>query len=118
MGYSPAQDLEFFRDTLLATCEVWVVGEGDTPAGLLAIADSQIEQLYVDPSAQRKGYGSALLAHAKERSHGRLTLYTHQRNDRARRFYEGRGFRVVAFGISGPPESEPDVFYEWNAPAV
>jgi len=118
MGYSPAQDLSFFRETLMASCEIWLVISEDSPKGLLAVDGDQIEQLYIDPTAQRQGFGSALLAHAKQRSDGRMVLHTHQRNERARRFYEAREFRVVSFGISGPPESEPDVFYEWNQAAV
>jgi hypothetical protein len=34
--------------------------------------------------------------------------------ERARSFYERRGFRAVQFGVSPPPESEPDVRYAWD----
>jgi hypothetical protein len=43
-----------------------------------------------------------------------LGLFTHQRNEKARRFYEARGFVAVRFGMSPPPENEPDVRYEWR----
>ena len=43
-----------------------------------------------------------------------LELVTLQRNERARRFYESRGFVTTKFGISPPPESEPDVHYRWS----
>ena len=33
--------------------------------------------------------------------------------ERARAFYERRGFRAVAFGRSPAPENEPDVKYAW-----
>jgi hypothetical protein len=42
-----------------------------------------------------------------------LRLVTLQRNDRARRFYEHRGFAAYEFGRSPPPEDEPDVWYRW-----
>jgi ribosomal protein S18 acetylase RimI-like enzyme len=58
--------------------------------------------------------GTALLDKAKELTPAGLTLFTHQRNARARTFYERRGFRAVAFGVSPPPESEPDVKYAWD----
>ena len=63
--------------------------------------------------AQGAGAGSALIAHAKRLHPSGVWLFTHQRNTRARAFYEARGFRAVAFGVSPPPESEPDVRYEW-----
>ena len=44
-----------------------------------------------------------------------LRLYTFQANANGRAFYEKNGFRAVRFGISSPPESEPDVEYHWNA---
>jgi hypothetical protein len=42
-------------------------------------------------------------------------LATLQVNLPARAFYEKNGFKAIEFGISPPPESEPDVKYEWLA---
>ena len=69
----------------------------------------------MDPRCQRRGVGTALLERAKELAPEGLTLFTHQRNERARAFYERRGFRAVQFGVSPPPESEPDVKYAWDS---
>jgi ribosomal protein S18 acetylase RimI-like enzyme len=44
-----------------------------------------------------------------------LRLFTFQRNDKARAFYQKHGFRVVALGVSPAPELEPDVEYRWVA---
>ena len=114
MGYSHADNLRFFRDAVARECQVWLAVEGPGPVGLLALAGSRIEQLYVDPPCQGRGVGGALLLRAKELSPEGLGLFTHQANARARAFYEGRGFRPVAFGVSPPPESEPDVEYAWT----
>ena len=40
--------------------------------------------------------------------------HTHQQHAQARAFCEKHGFRAVKFGISPPPESEPDVEYHWT----
>lgn len=114
MSYTQADDLGFFRDVLMREAEIWVVAEAASPCGLLALCGTYVHQLYVDPSVQRTGVGSALLAHAKLRSPQGLWLYTHQWNRRARTFYEREGFRAVAFGVSPPPECEPDVRYDWR----
>ena len=111
MRHTADDDLAFFRGVLMRECDVWVAVEGDTPLGLLALHDGFIEQLYVDPRAQRSGVGRMLLEHAMKLFPNGLALYTHQRNHRARAFYESFGFKPVAFGVSGSPECEPDVRY-------
>ena len=45
----------------------------------------------------------------------RLTLWTFQRNLRARRFYEANGFVAVReTDGAGNEEKEPDVLYRWE----
>lgn len=113
MSHGRDEDLAFFRDVVARESEVWLAVEAGAALGLLALHDGFILQLYVEPSAQRTGVGRALLEQAKALSPLRLELFTHQRNRRARAFYERFGFRPVAFGVSAPPECEPDVRYAW-----
>ena len=113
MGHTHEDDLRFFEGTLARENDVWVAADGAI-AGFLAIAGDRLGFLYVDPASQGRGIGTALLDHAKTLSPDGLTLFTHQRNERARAFYERRGFRAVRFGVSPPPENEPDVQYAWT----
>ena len=113
MGYTDEDNLRFFREILAVRSEIWLAVEDGAVVGLLALGAGEVEQLYVDPRRQRQGVGTALLNQAKQLRPGGITLYTHQRNERARAFYERRGFRAVAFGTSPAPESEPDVKYAW-----
>jgi ribosomal protein S18 acetylase RimI-like enzyme len=115
MGHTHEDDVRFFRGTVARENEVWVAVERGI-VGFLAIADDRLGWLYVDPAAQGRGIGSALLEKARALSPGGLTLHTHQRNAPARAFYERRGFRAIRFGVSPPPESEPDVLYRWDGP--
>jgi putative acetyltransferase len=114
MGYTGEQNLAFFRDVICVEFQVWIAAEGATVLGLIALKDNEIDRLYVAPEFQRRGIGSALLDKARELSPEWLGLFTHQRNEKARRFYEARGFSAVRFGMSPPPENEPDVRYEWH----
>lgn len=114
MGYSPEDDRRFFRTVILEQQEVWLALEGDRILGFLALSTDFIEYLYVDPEQQGRGVGRALLLFAQQRNPRELCLFTHQRNLRARRFYEGHGFRAIAFGVSPLPECEPDVRYRWR----
>ena len=74
-----------------------------------------LEHLYVDPDDQGRGVGAALLDHVKRRRPRGIRLWTFQRNENARRFYESRGFRCVELTDgSTNEEREPDALYEWT----
>ncbi len=105
---------QVFRDVILANCGVYVGTRGNVVLAYLALNRSYIDRLYVDPSAQRSGWGTSLLEHAKGLHPEGLELHTHQENYAARDFYERHGFVAVKFGISPPPESAPDVAYHWR----
>jgi GNAT superfamily N-acetyltransferase len=112
-AHTSTEDLAYFRGTVCVRCDVWLALRDARIVGLLALEASHIDQLYVEPGEQGRGIGSRLLAHAKLLRPAGLSLFTFQRNTRARTFYEARGFRAVRFGVSPAPESEPDVRYEW-----
>jgi ribosomal protein S18 acetylase RimI-like enzyme len=69
------------------------LGADATMAGFIALIDRHVDQLYVDPSHQRCGIGSALLDRAIESSPGRIMLHVFEENAPARAFYEKHGFQ-------------------------
>lgn len=103
-----------FRDHIRPKCDIWVGTEAGAVVSYLAMGDSYIDRLYVDPPCQRRGWGKALIAHAKALQPTGLELHTHQENHGARALYEQLGFVAVRFGTSPPPESAPDVEYHWR----
>jgi ribosomal protein S18 acetylase RimI-like enzyme len=113
-GRTLDEDAGFLRLRILPRCTVFVVEIGDALAGFLALDGSYIDRLYVHPRCQRRGVGSLLLRSALEVSPAGVELHTHQKNGSACAFYEKHGFRAVRYGISPPPESEPDVEYHWR----
>ena len=106
--------LNIFRNVILPENQLWVEENNAATRGFLALNNSYIDRLYVDPSHQRTGVGSRLLDHAKTIFPDGLQLHTHQQNVRARNFYEKHGFVAVKFGVSPAPESVPDVEYHWS----
>lgn len=112
--FTLAQARSVFRQQIAPGCEVWLAEAEDGIVGYLALRGSYVDRLYVSPEHQRQGVGSSLLKHAMERSPAGLALYTHQKNTQARAFYEKHGFVAVKYGISPPPENEPDVEYHWR----
>jgi GNAT superfamily N-acetyltransferase len=86
----------------------------DRPVAFMAMNKDFIDQLYIHPDYWRQGIGNSLIQFARERSPEHLWLYTLQVNVNARTFYEKNGFVAEKFGVSPPPESEPDVEYHWH----
>ncbi len=112
--YTIEEDLGYFRDSVAAECEVWLARREGRVVGMLALHGGLIDQLFVAVEAQRTGVGTALLRKAVDRSPDGLSLFTFRKNRTARAFYEKYGFKIVRFGVSAPPEREPDVEYCWT----
>ena len=113
-GHFFYEDQGYFQDHILKEDEVWVAEFENQPVAFLAMKDEFIDQLYVHPDFWKRGIGKLLLNFARERSPEHLWLYTLQVNEKARGFYEKNGFVAEKFGVSPPPENEPDVEYHWR----
>ena len=113
-GHFFYEDQDYFRDHILKENKVFVVESGQRPIAFMAIKDEFVDQLYVHPDYQNHGVGKALLDYARKLSPEHVWLYTLQINLNARAFYDKNGFIVEKYGISPPPESEPDVEYHWR----
>jgi GNAT superfamily N-acetyltransferase len=115
-GHFFYEDRDYFRDHVLMDDQVFVAESDGIPLAFIAMRDDFIDHLYVHPDYKNLGIGKALLNFARQRSPDHLWLYTLQINMNARAFYERNGFTAEKFGVSPPPESEPDVEYHWRKP--
>jgi GNAT superfamily N-acetyltransferase len=113
-GHFFYEDRDYFRDHVMMENDIWVVDVNHRPVALMAMNDEFVDQLYIDPDYWRQGIGNGLIEFAKQQSPEHVWLYTLQVNVNARAFYEKNGFVAEKFGISPPPESEPDVEYHWR----
>jgi ribosomal protein S18 acetylase RimI-like enzyme len=113
-GHFFYEDQEYFRDHVLIENRVFIVESDERPVAFMAMREDFIDHLYVHPDSQNRGIGKLLLDYARQRSPDHLWLYTLQINIHARTFYEKNGFTAEKFGVSPPPESEPDVEYHWR----
>ena len=87
--------------------------------GFLAVSrahdSSWIEQLYLLPAWVGRGIGTQLLELARSQLPPPIRLYTFQCNERARRFYERHGFKVMSFSDGSRNEEQcPDILFEWR----
>jgi len=108
------EDAAYFRSHVFRDCMVWGIEDSEELVGMIAFRPGWIDQLYVLPEHQGRGYGDALLQVAQSRF-DELQLWTFQKNSEARNFYEKRGFVAVEYtdGLENE-EREPDMRYTWS----
>ena len=113
--HTEAESREFIRDVMLPNNEVWVAEEDGRVVGFAGLGDDLLRHLWVEPPAQNRGVGKALLDRAKERRPDGFRLWVFQKNIGARRFYERHGFTLVRLTDGRDnQEREPDALYEWQ----
>ena len=110
----PDEDRPKLGGWIVERHEVWVAEQDGIVTGFIGLEPGYLSHIYVDPSAQNRGIGTALLAHAKALLPDGMQLWVFQRNEGARRLYEREGFRLVELTDGqGNMEQEPDARYEW-----
>ena len=116
--HTEAEDLGFVATRMLPQKTVWVATVADTVVGFIAFDEAWINQLYLHPDHQGQGIGPVLLDKALE-SGTPKQLWAFQQNERARRFYEARGFVATEFTDGADNEEKtPDVRYVWSSQAL
>jgi putative acetyltransferase len=118
MLHTVEEDRQFIENVILKECEV-IVAESDAGiVSFLARHGEEIRLLYSHPDFIGSGAGSLLLDAVKKSGVAALDLWCFQDNERARRFYEERGFRAVRFTDGQDNEEKvPDVRYRWERTA-
>ena len=90
--HSPDAQTEYLRREMAAGKRVWMLMD-ESPVGLVSVQGSLIENLYILPQCQGKGYGTKLLHFAMAQCGGRPTLWILDNNEGAYRLYARNGFR-------------------------
>ena len=90
--HTPAAQADFLRREMNIGKTIYML-IGNYPVGIVSVYGSLIENLYVLPSEQRKGYGSQLLHYAIQRCSGIPCLWILNNNEGAYRLYSMYGFQ-------------------------
>jgi ribosomal protein S18 acetylase RimI-like enzyme len=116
--WTEEENRAFVRDVIVVHNEIWVAAVAGAALAFLALHRETVRHLYVQPSHQNHGLGTALIEHAKTLRPGGLRLSVLQANTSARRFYERHGFTLdeLRDGLN-TPEGKPEALYSWRAPA-
>ncbi len=92
------EDLDYYRprirDIYFDAVELYVVRNPNV-AAFMGLSEDMVEMLFVLPSEQGKGYGSALLNYAFEEKHIRK-IDVNEQNTEAYQFYVNRGYHAVS----------------------
>ena len=115
MLHTIEENRRFVTNVILKECEVTVAEDETGIVAFLARKGKEVRLLYARPDRIGMGAGTQLIDAAKATGIGALELWCFQANERARRFYEARGFRAIRF-IDGADNEEqiPDVRYRWE----
>ena len=93
---------------------VWVAAAGEEVLGYARFDDIWLDDLYVDPSAQGAGVGSALLDLVKAQRPTGLCLWVFESNEPARAFYRARGLVDLEHTDGAANEEKaPDLRMAW-----
>ena len=119
MLHTAEENRWFIANVILNECEVTVAEDETGIVALLALKGEEIRLLYTRPDRIGMGAGWQLVEAAKASGIGALELWCFQANERARRFYEARGFRAIRFTDGAQNEERmPDIRYRWEIPAT
>lgn len=82
------------REAMAQGARFFLLTDG-SPKGVVSVQGSLIENLYILPGEQRKGYGTQRLRFAERQCGGRPTLWVLNNNTGARALYERLGYRAT-----------------------
>ena len=90
--HTPIAQAEYLRREMNAGKSVYMLID-DYPVGIVSVHGGLIENLYVLPSEQRKGYGTQLLEFAIQKCQGTPKLWILNINEGAYRLCTKNGFK-------------------------
>jgi GNAT superfamily N-acetyltransferase len=109
----------FIANVILKECEVTVAEDETGITAFLARQGKEVRLLYTRPDRLGMDAGTQLINAAKASGVDALELWCFVANERARRFYEARGFRAIRFTDGADNEERmPDIRYRWESPAT
>ena len=112
MLHTVEEDGRYIQNVILNECEVTVAEDESEMVAFLARQGEEVRLLHTRPDRIGMGAGTQLINAAKASGIGALELWCFEANDRARRFYEARGFRAILFTDGAHNEERaPDIRY-------
>ncbi len=107
-----ASKLDDMRDIYLPAAQIWVDERKGEVLGFIALVGDVLAAIFVAPSAQGGGIGSALIEQAKT-VRERLELTVYSANAASVAFYRRHGFAVISEQLD-PHTGHPELAMAWQ----
>ena len=91
--HTPERQEQYITNKIRAGSEFYILIVDEKPVGIVSIKENIIEDLYVLPDEQNKGYGSKLLSFAMKKCDEQAVLWILKTNTKAENLYKKFGFR-------------------------
>jgi GNAT superfamily N-acetyltransferase len=115
MLHTVEEERWYITNVILNKCEVTVAEDKSGIVAFLARQGEEVRLLHTRPDRIGMGAGTQLINAAKASGIGALELWCFEANERARRFYEARGFHAIRFTDGAHNEERmPDIRYRWE----
>ena len=98
-AHTPQRQKALFQEEMRGGMTLYMLVK-EYPVGVVSVKEDLIENLYILPAEQNKGYGTELLLFAMAQCRGTPRLWILDNNHRALAFYGKHGFRLT--GKSSP----------------
>lgn len=93
-AHTPERQKEYLQKIIYDGAIVYILTIKGDPVGITSVNKALIENLYILPAEQHKGYGTTLLKYAVGKCEGKPGLWVLSNNS-ARGFYEKHGFTAT-----------------------
>lgn len=90
-AHTPDRQRDYLSKKMNSGTKVYMLVE-EKPVGIVSVTKSLIEDLYVLPDMQNRGYGTKLLQYAIDQCADTPTLWILENNINAERLYQRMGF--------------------------
>ena len=90
-SHTPDRQRNYLSNKMKSGTKIYMLVE-EKPIGIVSVTNSLIEDLYVLPDMQNRGYGTKLLQYAIDQCTDTPTLWILENNINAERLYQRMGF--------------------------
>jgi ribosomal protein S18 acetylase RimI-like enzyme len=93
--HTAERQTDYLRQKMSKGSNIYMLIDDELPVAIISITGSLIEDLYVRPDCQQKGYGTTLLNSSLSKCCATPMLWILENNSAAQRFYEKNGFLLT-----------------------
>lgn len=93
--HTAERQTDYLRQKMSKGSNIYMLIDDELPVAIISITGSLIEDLYVRPDCQQKGYGTTLLNSSLSKCCATPVLWILENNSAAQRFYEKNGFLLT-----------------------